>query len=62
MCAKGFGIALVNAFNGINEFTNGITYLIIVNLLVCLSVQMIYLNKALDVYNTSVVGILFVVV
>ena len=56
MCAKGFGLALVNAFRGFNEFNNGVTYILIANLLVCLAIQMIYLNKALDVYNTSVVS------
>ena len=40
---------------GQNQFTNWLTYFFIVQLAVCISVQMIYLNKALDTFNTSVV-------
>ena len=56
MAAKGVGLAIVNTANGMNEFNNGYTYLFIVNLIVCVSIQMIYLNKALDTFNTSVVS------
>lgn len=40
---------------GENQFTNWLTYFFIAQLVVCISVQMIYLNKALDTFNTSVV-------
>ena len=42
-------------FLGDNQFTNWLTYFFIAQLIFCISVQMIYLNKALDTFNTSVV-------
>jgi hypothetical protein len=57
MAVKGVGIALVNTITGsVNEFANGLTYVCIANLIVCVAIQMNYLNKALDSYNTSVVS------
>ena len=56
MAVKGLGIALVNTISGkSNDFSNGLTYVCIANLIVSVSIQMNYLNKALDTYNTSVV-------
>jgi hypothetical protein len=57
MAVKGVGIALVNTISGkSNDFANGLTYVCIANLIVCVAIQMNYLNKALDCYNTSVVS------
>ena len=58
MAVKGLGIALVNTITGkSNDFSNGLTYVCLANLIVSVSIQMNYLNKALDTYNTSVVTI-----
>ena len=55
MAVKGVGIALVNTISGVsNDFTNVVTYVCFANLIVCVAIQMNYLNKALDTYNTSV--------
>lgn len=56
MVCKGLGLALRSTFGGRkNEFTNSITWLCLISLVVCVTIQMNYLNKALDVFNTSVV-------
>jgi multidrug transporter EmrE-like cation transporter len=60
--AKGVGLALVTTLSGVkNEFSNGLTYLAIGNMIVCISIQMNYLNKALDTFNTSVVSPIYYV-
>jgi hypothetical protein len=59
MAAKGFGVALRNTYesgSGATEFENGLTYVFLANMLVCSAVQMVYLNRALDVYKASVVA------
>ena len=62
MGCKGLGLALKQTASGENQFTSWLTWFIIISLVCCISVQMNYLNKALDVYNTSVVTpILYVV-
>lgn len=40
---------------GQNEFTNWLTYIFIILLITFVCIQMNYLNKALDTFNTSVV-------
>ncbi len=62
MGCKGLGVALKQTFEGNNQFTNWLTYFVIFWVISCIVVQMNYLNKALDMYNTSVVTpILYVV-
>jgi hypothetical protein len=40
MAVKGVGIALVNTISGVsNDLTNGITYVCIANLIVCVAIQ-----------------------
>ena len=56
MAAKGLAKAIVATVNGANEFANGITYLLIANMLVCMAIQVIYLNKALEVFGASLVS------
>ncbi len=57
MAAKGFGVAVRNTYNGSTiEFQNGLTYVFLANMLVCSAVQMVYLNRALDMYKASVVA------
>ncbi|XP_038055324.1 magnesium transporter NIPA2-like isoform X2 [Patiria miniata] len=55
MAAKGLGIALKDFFSGKPVLTNWLTYLFILCLVTFISIQMNYLNRALDVFNTSVV-------
>lgn len=55
MGCKGLGLALRETFAGRNEFTSWVTWVCLIGVIICISVQMNYLNKALDVFNTSVV-------
>ncbi|CAD5116123.1 DgyrCDS5048 [Dimorphilus gyrociliatus] len=55
MACKGLGVALKSTFNGHNELTNRYTWIILIAVIFCISIQMNYLNKALDIFNTSVV-------
>jgi len=56
MFCKGFGLAFTTTFgNGPNEFTNWLTWLCLVALIMCITVQMNFLNKALDTFNTALV-------
>lgn len=45
----------LSLFTGDQQFTYWLTYFFILQLALCISVQMIYLNRALDTFNTSVV-------
>ena len=57
MAAKGLAKAIVATVNGVNnEFANGITYLLIANMLVCMAIQVIYVNKALEVFGAALVS------
>lgn len=53
MSCKGLGLAFKDDLN--NSFQNWLTYLFFAVLVVCVFVQMNYLNKALDLFSTSVV-------
>ncbi|CAH1776456.1 unnamed protein product [Owenia fusiformis] len=62
MGCKGLGVALKQTFAGDNQMTNWLTWLILITLVFDISIQMNYLNKALDIFNTAVVTpILYVV-
>lgn len=62
MACKGLGVVIKQTLQGDNQLTNWLSWLLLVSVALCISVQMIYLNKALDVFNTSVVTpILYVV-
>ncbi|RXG52829.1 Magnesium transporter NIPA2 [Armadillidium vulgare] len=52
---KALGLAIKETLGGKNEFNNWITWFSLVSLIVCICTQMNYLNKALDIFNTSVV-------
>lgn len=52
---KGFGLAVKETFGGRNQFKNGLTYFWLVSIVVCVTVQLNYLNKALDIFNTAMV-------
>ncbi|KAK3100449.1 hypothetical protein FSP39_020077, partial [Pinctada imbricata] len=55
MGCKGIGLALTETVLGKNQFTNWLTYFFIVMVLVCILIQLNYLNKALDCFNTAIV-------
>ncbi|XP_046388165.1 magnesium transporter NIPA2 [Ischnura elegans] len=56
MSCKGVGLALKSTLTGqSSELGNWFTWLLLAVLIGCIIVQMNYLNKALDVFNTSVV-------
>jgi hypothetical protein len=55
MGCKGLGVALKQTFNGHQQFTYWLTWIIIFQVGFCITIQMNFLNKALDIFNTSVV-------
>lgn len=56
MGCKGLGLALKQTISGkSNEATNWLTWALLLTVITCIVVQMNYLNKALDVFNTSIV-------
>ncbi len=62
MGCKGLGVAIKQTIAGDNQFTNWLTWFVIATIIVCITTQLNYMNKALDVFNTSVVTpILYVI-
>lgn len=56
MSCKGLGLALKETASGAgNNFNNWLMYFFVLTVIVCIFVQMNYLNKALDLFNTSIV-------
>lgn len=55
MGCKGVGVAIKETFRGRNEFTNYLTYILLFVVVVCILIQLNYLNRALDTFNTAVV-------
>ncbi|XP_041357112.1 magnesium transporter NIPA2-like isoform X2 [Gigantopelta aegis] len=55
MGCKGFGVAIKETFRGRNEFNNELTYLLLLVIIICILIQLNYLNRALDIFNTAVV-------
>ena len=54
MAIKGFGVALKLTLSGSNQFTHPSTYVFAIIVIVCILVQVNYLNKALDTFSTNV--------
>ncbi|KAJ1199230.1 hypothetical protein NDU88_003068 [Pleurodeles waltl] len=54
-CVKGLGIAIKELFAGEPVLKEPLGWVLLLCLVVCVSVQINYLNKALDIFNTSVV-------
>ncbi|XP_021369075.1 magnesium transporter NIPA2-like isoform X3 [Mizuhopecten yessoensis] len=52
---KGLGVALKQTFNGDNQFTSWLTWILLAVVILCILIQLNYLNRALDQFNTSVV-------
>lgn len=54
-CVKGLGIGIKELFAGTAVLKDPLFWALLVCLALCVSVQISYLNKALDIYNTSIV-------
>lgn len=52
---QGIGGAIVHSVTVENQFKNWFVYLVLVLTLVTLAIEIIYLNKALNIFNTAVV-------
>jgi hypothetical protein len=55
MSVKALGIAIKLTVQGNNQLMNVETWMCVVVVLMCVMIQMNYLNKALDIFNTAVV-------
>ncbi|TRY54628.1 hypothetical protein DNTS_001610 [Danionella cerebrum] len=54
-CVKGLGITIKEAIAGKPVVRNPLAWLLLLSLIACVSTQINYLNKALDIFNTSLV-------
>ncbi|XP_051751954.1 magnesium transporter NIPA2 isoform X1 [Ctenopharyngodon idella] len=54
-CVKGLGITIKEAIAGKPVLRNPLAWLLLLSLIACVSTQINYLNKALDIFNTSLV-------
>ena len=55
MWCKGLSIAIKLTLTGSSQLANPLTWFFLISVAVCITVQMNYLNKALDIFNTSLV-------
>eukprot|EP00057_Strongylocentrotus_purpuratus_P030188 XP_780942.2 PREDICTED: magnesium transporter NIPA2 [Strongylocentrotus purpuratus] len=55
MASKGVGIAFVQLFDGTNTFVDPLTWILILLMVVFITIQMHFLNKSLDIFNTAVI-------
>ncbi|XP_067150297.1 magnesium transporter NIPA2 isoform X2 [Apteryx mantelli] len=54
-CVKGLGIAIKELFAGKPVLKHPLSWILLLSLIVCVSTQINYLNRALDIFNTSIV-------
>ncbi|XP_017553961.1 magnesium transporter NIPA2 isoform X4 [Pygocentrus nattereri] len=54
-CVKGLGIGIKDLFAGTAALKEPLFWALLVCLVICVSIQISYLNKALDIFNTSIV-------
>ncbi|NWI68428.1 NIPA2 protein, partial [Todus mexicanus] len=54
-CVKGLGIAIKELFAGKPVLQHPLAWILLLSLIVCVSTQINYLNRALDIFNTSLV-------
>ncbi|XP_057696339.1 magnesium transporter NIPA2 [Corythoichthys intestinalis] len=54
-CVKGLGIAIKEALGGVNVARVPLFWLLLLGLVSCVGTQINFLNKALDIFNTSLV-------
>lgn len=52
---KGLGVAIKQTFRGDSQVANWLTWMFVFGVAGCVITQMNYLNKALDIFNTSMV-------
>lgn len=56
MSCKGLGLALKETISGTNNaFGNWLTWAFLFSVIICISVQMNYLNRSLDLFDTTIV-------
>lgn len=55
MGCKGLGIVIKQTLRGDSQLTNPVAWALLFAVLACVMTQMNYLNKALDIFNTSLV-------
>nr|XP_056718049.1 magnesium transporter NIPA2 [Euleptes europaea] len=54
-CVKGLGIVIKELFAGKPVLKHPLAWILLLSLIVCVSTQINYLNRALDIFNTSIV-------
>ncbi|KAM4555526.1 magnesium transporter NIPA2 [Odontesthes bonariensis] len=54
-CVKGLGIGIKELFAGTAVLREPLFWSLVICLVICVSIQINYLNKALDIFNTSIV-------
>ncbi|KAJ8385699.1 hypothetical protein AAFF_G00182990 [Aldrovandia affinis] len=54
-CVKGLGIGIKELFSGVAVHKEPLFWVLLALLVACVSLQINYLNKALDIFNTSIV-------
>lgn len=60
-CVKGVGMVFREIFQGKNVWTLPLTYVLFISLVLSVSTQVNYLNKAIDIFNTSMVTAIYYV-
>lgn len=61
-CVKGLGIAIKELFAGKPVLKHPLSWILLLSLTVCVSTQINYLNRALDIFNTSIVTPIYYVI
>ncbi|XP_015990440.2 magnesium transporter NIPA2 [Rousettus aegyptiacus] len=61
-CVKGLGIAIKELLAGKPVLRHPLAWTLLLSLVVCVSTQVNYLNRALDIFNTSIVTPIYYVV
>uniref|UniRef100_A0A803XWV7 NIPA magnesium transporter 2 n=1 Tax=Meleagris gallopavo TaxID=9103 RepID=A0A803XWV7_MELGA len=61
-CVKGLGIAIKELFAGKPVLKRPLSWILLLSLTVCVSTQINYLNRALDIFNTSIVTPIYYVI
>lgn len=55
MACKGLSIAIKLTLSGVSQLANPLSWFFLAAVGTCITIQMNYLNKALDIFNTSIV-------
>ena len=56
VCCRALGSAIRLTAEGDNQFTHPMTYFFIIGIIICVLYQLVYLNRALEVFSTSTVS------